>query len=110
MEQCCSKWGIGMREDLQIKIKDNSRCTGGVPEIGKWYKVTDVNRPPKFRRREGIDGNVYFIVVDGIRTGVHGEHCETNGYDCQSHAAEFFEEYRQKQKEKEQKNDVLEEN
>ena len=90
-----------MRKDLKIKIKDNSRCTGGVPEIGKWYDVTDVHKPPVSERREGIDGNVYFIIVDGIRTGVHGVHCETNGYDCPSHTAEFFEEYRRKQKEKE---------
>ena len=93
-----------MRKDLKIKINDNSRCSGGVPEIGKWYPVTDVHKPPKSERREGIDGNVYFIVVDGVRTGVHGVHCETNGYDCPSHTAEFFKEYRQKQREKGQEN------
>lgn len=61
---------------------------------GKWYPVTDVYRPHIDKRREGIDSNVYFIEVDGVRTGVHGEHCETNGFNYPSHTAEFFENLR----------------
>ena len=89
-----------MREDLQIKILRNDRCTGAVPEIGKWYLVTDVHQAPKFKRREGIDNNVYFIMVDGVRTGVHGSHCETNGYDYPTNTKEFFEKFREEQKKK----------
>lgn len=99
-----------MREDLKIKILRNDRCTGGVPEVGKWYKVTDVHQSPKFSRREGIDKNVYFIVVDGIRTRVHGTHCETNGYDYPTNTKEFFEKFRQQQEEKEVKKNEETEN
>ena len=83
--------------NIKIKILDNTRCTGGIPTVGEWYDVTDVHRARKQLRREGVDTNVYFIVVNGIRTGIHGIHCETNGYDCPSHTAEFFENYRKEQ-------------
>lgn len=83
-----------LRTGLKIKIKDNSRCSGGTPTIGEWYDVTDINQPPKFRRREGIDGNVYFIEVDGVRTGVHGIHCEKNGFDFSSNVKDFLKDYR----------------
>lgn len=84
-------------EGLKIKILDNTRCSGGTPVIGEWYDVTDIHRARKPLRREGVDTNVYFINVNGVRTGVHGVHCETNGYDCVSHTAEFFEKYRNEQ-------------
>lgn len=84
-----------IRSGLKIKVTNNTRCSGGTPEIGKWYDVTDVNQAPKFRRREGIDKNVYFITLeDGTRVGVHGQHCITNGEAFSGNTKEAFEKFR----------------
>lgn len=104
------------RSDLQIKLKNNDRYLEPSiyltedekknyipPEVGKWYPVTDVHQAWRKYRREGIDTNTYFINVNGIRMGIHGIHCQTNGYDYPTNTKEFFEKFREKQKEKEGK-------
>ena len=84
-----------IRPGLKIKVTNNTRCSGGTPEIDKWYDVTDVNQAPKFRRREGIDKNVFFITLeDGTRVGVHGQHCITNGEAFSGNTKEAFEKFR----------------
>ena len=84
-----------IRTGLKIQVTNNTRCSGGTPEIGKWYDVTDVNQAPKFRRREGIDMNVYFISLeDGTRVGVHGQHCITNGEAFYGNTKEAFDKFR----------------
>lgn len=99
-----------IRTGLKIKVKNNTRCSGGTPEIDKWYDVTDVNQAPKVRRREGIDMNVYFITLeDGTRVGVHGQHCITNGEAFSGNTKEAFEKFRKEREIKEtvDKEDVL---